>query len=153
MWIHSDHDYAGPMRRDPTIAMRTQVCKQWRLLRALMQLRSISDLQKATQVWNPLREVFILVLFRIRLLPMVSSLFSSLYYRSKLDRWPRHVTPSEKRPFFDVITLFATYILGQKVDPKRNVTASRCRDLGQKVDPIRNVTASHLGYWAIKLTQ
>ena len=23
----------------------------------------------------------------------------------KLDRWPRHVTPSEKRPFFDVITL------------------------------------------------
>ena len=56
-------------------------------------------------------------------------------YRSKLDRWPRHVTPSEKRPFFDVITLFATYILGQKVDP------------------IRNVTASHYGFWAIKLTQ
>ena len=72
-------------------------------------------------------------------------------YRSKLDRWPRHVTPSEKRQFFDVITLFATYILGQKVDPIRNVTASQSHVLGQKVDPIRNVTASHFGFWAIGL--
>ena len=54
---------------------------------------------------------------------------SNVTYRSKLDWWPRHVTPSEKRPFFDVITLFATYILGQKVDPMRNVTSSHSRFL------------------------
>ena len=70
-------------------------------------------------------------------------------YRGKLDRWPRHVTPSEKRQLFDVITLFATYILGQEVDPIRNVTSSRCHVLGHKVDPIRNVTTSHFGFWAI----
>ena len=60
----------------------------------------------------------------------------------KLDRWPGHVTPSEKRPFFDIVTSFATYILGHKVDPITNVTTSRCHDLGHKVDPIRNVTTS-----------
>ena len=51
--------------------------------------------------------------------------YKMVCYRIKLDRWPRHVTPSDKRPFFDEITLFATYILGQKVDPIRNVTASQ----------------------------
>ena len=50
--------------------------------------------------------------------------YSVLRYRIKLDRWPRHVTPSEKRPFFYAVTLFATYILGHKVDAIRNVTVS-----------------------------
>ena len=67
-------------------------------------------------------------------------------YRIKLDRWPRHVTPSEKRSFLIEITLFSTSILGQKVDRIRNVTASQSHVLGQKVDRIRNVTASQRAF-------
>ena len=75
-------------------------------------------------------------------------MFICIIYRSKLDRWPCHVTLTEKRPKNTLSRVFSTYILGQKVDLMRNVTSSRRHVLGQKVDLIRNVTLSRLRFWA-----
>ena len=79
-------------------------------------------------------------------------------YRSKSDRWPCHVTLTEKRPENTLSRVFSTCILGQKVDLLINVTLSRFRFLlflnsfwsrfGPKSWPINKcdiVTSARLG--------
>ena len=61
-------------------------------------------------------------------------------YRSKLDRWPCHVTLTQKKAIFSAVTPFSKKKMGQQVDPIRNVTYVTNGVLGHKVDPIRNVT-------------
>ena len=63
-------------------------------------------------------------------------------YRSKLDRWPCHVTLTQKKAIFSAVTPFSKKKLGQQVDPIRNVTHVTNGVLGQQVDPIRNVILS-----------
>ena len=80
---------------------------------------------------------------------------SSTLYRSKLDRWPCHVTLSEKRLKNTLSRVFSTYILGQKVDLIRNVTLTRSRFLlflNSFFDHIAVFEQFLVSIWAIKLT-
>ena len=83
-------------------------------------------------------------------------LFSrNIGYRSKSDRWPCHVTLTDKRPKNTLSRMFLTYILGQKVDLFRNVTLSRFRFslfLNSFFDHIAVFEQFLLSIWAIKLT-